>query len=154
MKTYQILLSITLLTMFGCATANGPAFNRTSRKEEKSTIYIYRLSYGGNQSAYSPTVIVDSKEIMKLPRLGYTVLEVEEGSYTIGFKHNPLAGYKPVYYKLDVEKGKEYFVKITDGYNASGGVMIKMNYTSTIEILPEEVAISELSQTKFVPNNF
>lgn len=144
------------MLLISCATATGPLFEHAQAVDQHALIYVYRKDLGHWQSAYSPTFLMDNKEIASIPREGYLALNVASGEHTFGFEHNFLAGYKPVNIPLKVLPNQIYYLKISDPISfdsaSQPGALYGTN-TSLIAIIDEEVALKELSTTHLVAPN-
>ena len=154
----RFLLLAFVFILNGCASATGPVFKSAEISKDKALIYVYRKDLGHWQSAYSPTFILDEKDIASLPREGYLQLYVTSGEHTFGFKHNFLAGYKPVSLNMTISAGQIYYLKISDpigfeGRSCPAGFLCT-NYRSEIAVIERDVALKELATTKLViPSN-
>lgn len=150
---YLLLFYFTLI--IGCATANGPAFKRVEHApENNAVVYIYRKDMGHWQSAYSPTLIVDNVEVASMPREGVLELTISSGQHTFGYRHNFMAGYKPVNLDLEILSGKIYYLKISDPISFGSEYSLHdVVYRSEIAVIEEQSALNELATTKFVTPN-
>jgi hypothetical protein len=151
--TYVLRLGIGALAVLlqACATATGPSYSKVPVDPAKATIYIYRLDLGWWQSAYTPTILIDGKRFVELPKNGYSYTVVEPGTHTLGMRHNFLSGFPNVDGPIEVAAATEYFISVRDPVdvsNQAGGL-----YSTFTSILHDEGPVTgrrEVERLKFV----
>jgi hypothetical protein len=141
------IFSIFVFLLVGFATATGPQFQRLENTPKDGAIlYMYRGDFGGNQSAYTPDLLINDIKVVELKRNAYTYIYLSPGKYKLSFRNNIISGYPDLDGEFEVSAGQRKFMKIFDPVSASGTVI---TYTSSIREMDENSALKEISSMRF-----
>lgn len=150
--TYIICLTF-ILSGCGFATATGPQFIKPEAvSDDYALLYFYRGDFGNNQSAYTPSIYINNVKAIELKRSAYSVLKLNQGKYTILFKHIAIAGYPDLNMEIDIKNGERRYIEVYDPVSVSGGGGLTLTYTSNLTEISEEVALEALKDKKLNPS--
>ena len=161
---HHIKLLIFVFLLAGCA-ASGPDFLRASQKIDKNNIvvYIYRPAPGAFRGGNAwPNTYVNGEYLGSLKSGGYIEVTLPRGENEIfvGAKEGKFANWSvpPVSMMLKESNQEEYFIKMdvvwTFGQssiaNVAGSIVSLPNEEgyARLTVVPEEVALNEISKTK------
>ncbi|WNO08945.1 DUF2846 domain-containing protein [Teredinibacter sp. KSP-S5-2] len=121
-----VLLIFVVGTLIGCA-ASGPIYKQYSPKStDSAVVYVYRISRSVN-CCVAPAVYINDSKRDSLKNGGYLVYELDSGAQKITVGDGSY-GFTEETLELNLEKGKQYFLK----WNI--GPIVNMEYAITMAV--------------------
>jgi len=105
MRELQLLLSMTLLTLFAFAQEPSGTTQATDKGDTKATVFVYRYKQFTG-SALSPSVYCDEVQLAKMENGRYFTVRIDPGKH-IFHSNDKQAGIE-----LDLKAGQQYFVRV------------------------------------------
>lgn len=111
--------------------------------EGYALVYFYRLDVP--PSLVKSKLLIDGKQITKMPNYGYSWFYLKEGMHNLQSKWGALSGVPSVESAFEVEEGKTYYLRLVGqlDYKDLSAIM-----SSGVAKMKEEIAVKELEVVK------
>lgn len=155
MRKLSLLVPTLFLLLSGCAAMNamkkedGAAFSEAKVEPGKALVYVYRHdAVDGN---FDPSVWVSGGRSFDLPNHRYAAVSVSPGKQTVRATWARRSDLAEAEAPLPVEAGQTYYVRVgIETYDSALGksVVVFMNNTTSVKVVPREEAMKSLPATK------